>query len=70
MVDSWILVMVRISEALERLPVRDFVRIHRSYVVALGKIDRVERYQVTISDQVLPVSAGFWEGLLNRLFPL
>lgn len=38
------------------LPQEDFVRIHRSYIVALAKIDSVEKNRIRIGDQLLPVS--------------
>ena len=36
------------AEAAAGLPSDKFVRVHRSYLVALDKIDKVERHQVTV----------------------
>lgn len=47
------------SEAEALLPAADFVRIHRSYVVASGKVSRVERDSVWIGDRELPVGGGY-----------
>ncbi|RYY63954.1 MAG: response regulator transcription factor [Chitinophagaceae bacterium] len=47
------------SEALSALPAGRFVRVHRSYAVALSKIDKVERTQVTVARQVIPVGEAF-----------
>jgi len=55
------------TEAIEQLPAGRFVRVHRSYVVALNKIDKVERIQVTIGKQVLPVSEGYAAALATAL---
>jgi DNA-binding LytR/AlgR family response regulator len=45
------------TEAL--LPGETFVRIHRSYLVACGKVNRIGRDSVWIGDKELPVGAGY-----------
>jgi two-component system LytT family response regulator len=47
------------AEALAQLPPGRFVRVHRSYVVAVDKIEKVERVQVTLAKKVIPVSEGY-----------
>lgn len=37
------------------LPARRFVRVHKSYIVALGKIDSIERSRIQIGDKVIPI---------------
>lgn len=39
----------------ELLPSNRFVRVHRSYIVALDKIESIERGRIFISDKVIPV---------------
>jgi DNA-binding LytR/AlgR family response regulator len=41
------------------LPADQFMRIHRSYIVALDKIDEVERNQVIINGQRITVSEPY-----------
>jgi two-component system LytT family response regulator len=41
------------------LPAERFVRIHRSYVVAKDKIERVDRHQVTVRGQALPLGISY-----------
>lgn len=65
--DKRILTRMRLSEILEKLPNTEFVRIHKSYVIALSKIDKIERHQITLSGQVLPLSATYRDDLLVRL---
>lgn len=48
-----------ISEALGLLPSDRFVRVHRSYVVAIPHIDKVERHQLTIRNTLIPVSEAY-----------
>ena len=47
------------SETEALLPAADFVRIHRSYVVASDKVSRVERDSVWIGDRELPIGGGY-----------
>ena len=39
----------------EALPEQHFVRVHKSYIVALNKIDSIERSRICIKDKVIPV---------------
>lgn len=50
-------------EAINSLPQDKFVRVHRSYVVAINKIDKVERNQVTINKTPIPVSDAYSDNL-------
>jgi DNA-binding LytR/AlgR family response regulator len=50
-------------EAVNLLPPEKFVRIHRSFVVAVHKIDKVERHQVTINNTKIPLSEAFRQDL-------
>jgi two-component system LytT family response regulator len=54
-------------EAINLLPPQRFVRVHRSFVVAVNKIDKVERNQVTIKKVSIPVSEGFVKDLQTAL---
>ncbi len=39
----------------DALPERYFVRVHRSYIVSLDKIDSIERSRIFIGDKIIPV---------------
>ena len=54
-----ILSRLTMTEVEALLPTPAFVRIHRSYLVASGKVDRVERESVFIGDLELPIGAGY-----------
>jgi two-component system LytT family response regulator len=47
------------AEAINLLPQEKFARVHRSYLVALDKIDKVERHQVTIQNKEIPLSEAY-----------
>lgn len=54
-------------EAINLLPQEKFVRVHRSYVVAVNKIDKVERNQVTVNKAAIPVSEAYNDNLIAAL---
>lgn len=47
------------------LPTGQFMRVHRSYIVALGQINYIERNRIVIGDARIPISdsykKAFWE---------
>lgn len=57
--EQQILSRLTMQETLDLLPADRFFRIHRSYIVAKGKIDRMERHQVQVQDQVLPLGNAY-----------
>lgn len=54
-------------EAINLLPPDKFVRVHRSYMVSVNKINKVERQQVTINNYKIPVSEGYVQNLADAL---
>jgi len=42
-----------------RLPHEDFIRIHRSYIISLRKVDTVSRKAVLLGDTELPCSEHY-----------
>jgi DNA-binding LytR/AlgR family response regulator len=52
-----------ISEALQSLPDRDFVRVHRSFIVAVQHVAKIARQQVWVNGLEIPVGASYEESL-------
>jgi two-component system LytT family response regulator len=50
-----------------RLPAGQFVRIHRSYIVRLDRIDAIEDNSVSVDGKLIPVGGTYREGLMNLL---
>ncbi len=46
----------------EKLPARQFLRIHRSYIVNLARVEAVTRHEVQIGKASIPVSAQYRDG--------
>ncbi|MBC6998023.1 LytTR family DNA-binding domain-containing protein [Cytophaga sp. FL35] len=54
-----ILTLMSLKSLQEELPKKDFLRVHRSYIVALNNIDVVERSQILINDLRITVSEQY-----------
>ncbi|GAB3917902.1 LytR/AlgR family response regulator transcription factor [Mucilaginibacter boryungensis] len=61
-----ILSRLTMADTMILLPAGVFVRVHRSYIVNKNKIDRIERHQLHIAGQVVPVSSSFDPGLISN----
>jgi len=57
--DKRVLSRATFSETIEYLPDDRFVRIHRSFLINIMKVDKIERHQITIKENKLPVSEAF-----------
>ena len=62
-----ILVRTSMKEAAGLLPPGQFVQIHRSYIVALQWIEKVEDNHVFIAGERMAISATFREGFFQRI---
>ena len=49
----------------EHLPAKEFVRIHRSYIVSLNHIDSITKKEVEIADKILPIGNSYRNNLLD-----
>lgn len=45
----------------EALPARHFIRVHKSYIVSINKIDSIERSRIFIGDKIIPVGDTYRE---------
>jgi DNA-binding LytR/AlgR family response regulator len=51
----------------DKLPSLKFMRVHRSYIVALNKIDYIEEGVISINGTAIPVADAYRTSLNNRL---
>lgn len=57
--DKPILTLMTLKKILEKLPETQFARIHRSFIVALGKIKSIHNRKVNLSDAELPIGDAY-----------
>lgn len=51
----------------DRLPADRFCRVHRSYIVALDKIESVEHNRIRIGDELIPVAPAYQEVFMKKI---
>jgi DNA-binding LytR/AlgR family response regulator len=51
----------------EKLPAEKFYRLHRSYIIALNKVDTVEQETAYIGKNPIPIGEQFKKALLEKL---
>lgn len=49
------------------LPPDNFLRIHKSYIIALNKIESIERFRIKIGTEHIPVGLSFRERFMKKL---
>ncbi len=59
--------LVSMQNMVKKLPKGQFVRVHRSYIVSLSKIDSVEKNRVVIGGKWLPVGNSYKSMLMEAL---
>jgi DNA-binding LytR/AlgR family response regulator len=62
-----IMTLMSFAKLEELLPAHHFARVHKSYMVAIDKIDHIERNRIRIGDQVVPVSDTYRESFTKLL---
>jgi two-component system, LytTR family, response regulator len=61
--DKTILSRSTFNEAINQLPADQFIRIHRSYLVSVNKVDKMEKHQLTINKDRIPVGEAYSQNL-------
>lgn len=51
----------------ESLPPKSFIRVHKSYIIALGKIESIERSRIRIDEKVIPIGDTYREYFFKQI---
>lgn len=62
-----VLSLIRMKTLQEQLPKDRFVRVQKSYIVQLSKIEAIERSHIVIGKDRIPIGETYQEALLNAL---
>jgi DNA-binding LytR/AlgR family response regulator len=57
----------KLRDIYEQLPKSDFLQVHRSYVVQLNKIDKVDGEVIEVNTRTIPVSKTYLREMYKRL---
>ena len=62
-----IITLLSFAKLADLLPEQKFSRVHRSYVIALDKIDHIEKNRISIGDQNIPISDTYADAFFKKL---
>ncbi|GAB3802793.1 LytTR family DNA-binding domain-containing protein [Spirosoma humi] len=61
-----IVARMTLKAILERLPASDFIRVHRSYIVPLNRIDALRNKTLFVGNREIPIGTSYEADFLNR----
>lgn len=67
--DSKILSRLTLKEVLHLLPETDFLRVHRSFIIAKNQVSKIERNQLHVGKKIVPVGSMFSEKVFACFLP-
>ncbi|HEX8377865.1 MAG TPA: LytTR family DNA-binding domain-containing protein [Pedobacter sp.] len=65
--DKRILTRMTLTELQQKLPTNEFLRVHKSYIISLSKIEKIEKHQVSIAEAKIPLSMLSSDSILLML---
>ena len=65
--DKKILIRENMADIFDIIPPEDFIRIHKSFVVAVKHISMIEVHQLSINNQKIPIGSTYREQLKTKL---
>ncbi|MES2829352.1 MAG: LytTR family DNA-binding domain-containing protein [Bacteroidota bacterium] len=65
--NKYTLTRMKLSDIQNKLPSNHFLKIHKSYIISIPKIIKVENHQVIIANTKIPLSRSCREELLRHL---
>ncbi len=63
--DQKIITLLSMNKMMEKLPDSKFLRVHRSYIVSLQKIDSIEKSRIRIGSKEIPIGEVYREQFLK-----
>ena len=64
--DKHILIRENMSGVFDLVPASDFIRVHKSYVVAIKRVTMIGTHQLTVSGETIPVGSSYREAVRAR----
>lgn len=62
-----ILTLITMKKIEEKLPSTNFIRVHRSFIVALDKIESIQRNRIIIQEKWIPIGNSYKTEFYNRI---
>jgi DNA-binding LytR/AlgR family response regulator len=65
--DKPVLTQMSMKALEEKLPPKEFVRVHRSFIVSFSKIDFIQKQMLTIGQKEIPISENYRDQLFSMI---
>lgn len=62
-----VMTLMSFKKLLELLPQSDFIRVHKSYVIPLKKVETIERSNIKIRDKFIPIGESYRSAFFDLL---
>lgn len=62
-----ILTLMSLKAIVEKLPLHEFIRIHRSYIVPFSRIEKVSSKKIEVAGREIPVGISYSEAFFNAI---
>lgn len=66
-VQDTILTLQSMKSIQQVLPITQFVRVHKSFIVAIGKINFIERSRISINNKLIPITDTYKDDFFKRI---
>jgi len=64
---SPVVVRMTLKALMEKLNEKEFIRVHRSYIVPINRIESVKQKMITVSGEEIPIGKNYEDNLKTRL---
>jgi len=65
--DKRTMTLTKMSEIINLLPENRFVRIHKSYIISMNHVEKIERHQLTIKNMKIPIGITYRESFFKLI---
>ena len=52
---------------IESLPSGDFIRVHRSFIIAIGQIVKIDGNLIEMESKVIPISRSYKDNVMKKI---
>ena len=65
--DKKIMTLITMSEILKMLPEKQFHRVHKSYIISMNYVEKIERHQLTVNKKNIPIGITYRKDFFENL---
>jgi len=62
-----VLTLMTLKTITQKLPAKEFVRVHRSYIVPISRIENVSKSRIKIGDKEIPIGVSYSDSFFSAM---